>query len=113
MLQKTVPVLPSVNIRESIDFYESKLGFAGRNYGTYGILKYEGAEIHLVMTADTPAGTIPACVILVDNIEDLYTLFTSRGLLQLKGKLKDLPWGMKEFTITDNNNNLIRFAEKR
>ena len=112
MLRKAVPLLPARNIRESIDFYEAKLGFSGLNFGTYAILKYKNSEIHLFMTAER-AGNNAGCVIMVDNIEDLYTQFSSKGLLQINGMLKDTPWGLREFSITDNNNNLIRFAQKR
>src|SRR5688572_4536896 len=113
MLRKAVPLLPARNIRESIDFYESKLGFTGLNFGNYGILKYKSFEIHLVMSGEQASGNVPGCVIMVEDIEDLYTLFSSRGLLSLNAKLKDMPWGLREFSIKDNNNNLIRFAQRR
>ena len=113
MLRKAVPLLPALNIRESIDFYEAKLGFIGLNFGNYAILKYQNFELHLFMSPERPTGNVAGCVIMVDNIEDLYALFSTKGLLNLKGKLKDMPWGLREFSITDNNNNLIRFAQKR
>lgn len=113
MLKKAVPLLPSLNIRETIDFYEAKLGFVATNYGNYAILKYKNTEIHLVMTSEKINTQRAACLIMVDNIEDLYTTLSAKGLVHLKGKLTDKPWGHKEFTIIDNNNNLIRFGQKR
>lgn len=113
MLKKAVPLLPTRNIQESIDFYETRLGFVAKNYGGYAVMHYKNTEIHLVMTMEKISSHFPACLILVDNIEDLYMTLSSKGLIQLRGQLADKPWGNKEFIITDNNNNLIRFGQKR
>lgn len=113
MLQKSVPILPSVNIIDTIDFYEAKLGFAAINYGNYAILRYQNTEIHLSMISSNVHSVTGTCLIMVDNIEDLYTKLSSKGLIQLNGQLSDKPWGNKEFTIIDNNSNLIRFGQKR
>ncbi len=113
MLRKAIPVLPAANITETINFYEAKLGFTGMNYGNYAILKYKNTEIHLTMNTIKSSVQHNTCLILVDNVEDLYTRFCAKGLITLKGKLVEKPWGLKEFSITDNNNNLIRFGEKR
>jgi uncharacterized glyoxalase superfamily protein PhnB len=113
MLNKAIPVLPAADIRETLDFYEAKLGFTGTNYGSYGILKLKTIEIHLVMKTLRTSNVLSGCLIMVENIEDFYTAICAKGLIDLKNKLADKPWGTKEFTITDNNNNLIRFGEKR
>ena len=113
MLYKAIPVLPAADMRETIDFYEAKLRFTGVNYGNYAILKYKTTEIHLVMKTIKTANQISGCLIMVDNIEDLYTQLCGRGLIELKGQLIEKPWGFKEFTIADNNKNQIRFGEKR
>ena len=113
MLNKAVPVLPAVNISHTIDFYETKLGFKGINYGTYGILKYKNVEIHLALDTTGKGTGRFGCFILVDNIQDLYTKYCAMGLINLKGKLTDKPGGIKEFFVSDNNNNMIRFGENR
>jgi predicted enzyme related to lactoylglutathione lyase len=113
MLKKAIPVLPADNITKTIDFFEAKLGFTATNYGNYAILKYKNAEIHLLMRTAKSARTVGGCLIMVENIEDLYTRFCAKGLIGLRGKLTGRPWGIKEFTIEDNNQNLIRFGEKR
>ncbi len=113
MLKKAVPLLPTDNISESIDFYESRLGFVATNYGNYAILRYKNTEIHLVMSKEKINNLNLGCLIMVDNIEDLYTMFSAKGLIQIKGKLTDKPWGNREFIVMDNNNNILRFAQKR
>jgi hypothetical protein len=113
MLQKSVPLLPARNISDAIDFYKCKLGFTSANFGDYAILKSNTAEIHLFM-ADTRKRFEPAgCYIFVDNVEDLYADLCAKGLIYPKGKLIDKPRGFKEFTILDNNGNIIRFGQKR
>lgn len=113
MLNNAIPVLPVADIRETLDFYEAKLGFTGINYGNYGILKLRTTEIHLVMKTLKTSHVLSGCLIMVENIEDFYTSLCAKGLIELKNKLAEKPWGTKEFSITDNNNNLIRFGEKR
>lgn len=113
MLNKAIPVLPVANIREALDFFEAKLGFTGINYGNYGILKLKTTEIHLVIKTLKTSNLTSGCLIMVDNIEDFYTSLCTKGLIDLKNKLAEKPWGIKEFTIEDNNKNLIRFGEKR
>jgi hypothetical protein len=113
MLKKAIPVLPAVNISKSIDFFEAKLGFKATNYGNYAILKYKNTEIHLFMNTDKTNSTNSGCLVMVENIEDLYTNFCTKDLVALEGKLLDKPWGNKEFIVTDINNNHIRFGEKR
>lgn len=113
MLQKSIPLLPSLNISDTISFYEIKLGFIAINLGNYAILKNENTEIHLFMVTEKTMPAPVSCMILVENIEDLYVSFSARGLVQLLGKLADSPWGYREFSIVDNNKNLIRFAQKR
>jgi len=113
MLRKAIPVLPVINVTETIYFFEAKLGFTAKNYGNYAVLKYENTEIHLSMNTAKQDHAISSCLILVTNIEDLYTRYCAKGLIGLTGKLTEKPWGLKEFTIVDNNHNLIRFGEKR
>ncbi|MCW3092526.1 MAG: ble [Ferruginibacter sp.] len=113
MLRKAIPVLPAVNISGTIDFFETKLGFESTNYGNYAILRYRNVEIHLSMNTAIRGDANAGCLIMVENIEDLYALYCTMDLVELPGKLVNKPWGNKEFTIHDNNHNLIRFGEKR
>ena len=113
MLTKAIPVLPSTNITKAICFYETRLGFKGLNYGNYGTLKYKNVEIHLCLITVKSANLFAGCFIQVDNIEDLYTEYCAKGLIHLKGKLADRPAGLKEFVLKDEDNNILRFGEKR
>ena len=92
-------------------FYENKLGFTSFNKGGYVIMKKGGAELHFFLTADKNLCNNSHCLIKVSDIECLYTDLSALELVNLTGKLKDMPGGIKEFSIRDNNGNLLKFTE--
>lgn len=112
MLQKAIPLLPALNMRATIDFYETRLGFKGANLGSYAIVKHGEAEIHFQLVMD-PADFHPgSCLVYADNVEDLYTTFAGKDMLYPPGKIKDAKFGRKEFSVQDNNGNVIRFSKQ-
>ena len=111
MIQKTIPVLPAINIKETIMFYESKLGFSSFDHGGYVIMKKDGTELHFFQCADKYLCENSGAYLRVTNIEDLYIELSAFEIIHPNGKLADKPWGMKEFCILDNNGNLLRFGE--
>jgi hypothetical protein len=113
MLQKAIPLLPTLNINKTIDFYEYKLGFTSYNYGNYLMLHYKNVELHFYYTKDKTLFGKTSCYLMVDNIEDLYGCFSGKELINTDRKLEDKPWGTKEFSIIDNNGNIIRFGQKK
>ncbi len=113
MFQKAAPILPAVNIRDTIEFYKCKLGFTSVSFGNYAILKYRDAEIHIIMADNKKRFEHAACYIFVDNVEDLYADLAAKELIYPKGQLVNDSRGFKEFTILDNNGNIIRFGQKR
>ncbi|MBS1511491.1 MAG: VOC family protein [Bacteroidetes bacterium] len=112
MIQQAIPVLPSANLKATIMFYESKLGFTAINKGGYVIFKKNNTELHFVQCDDEDICAQTSCFIRVTDIECLYTELSSQEVIQLKGQLKDQPGGIREFTIRDNNGILLRFAQQ-
>lgn len=112
-LLKAIPVLPALSMRDTIDFYESKLGFKGSNFGNYAILKLNLVEIHFCLITDKNKLHPANCYIYTDDIEDLYTRMAEKDLLYPRGAISDMRFGKKEFSIKDNNDNIIRFGEER
>ena len=112
MLQKSIPLLPALNLRATIDFYETRLVFKGLNMGSYAIIKSGGAEIHFYLVTDVSKFHPSSCLIYTDNVEDLYTIFAGKDMLYPPGKIKDARFGRKEFSIQDNNGNVIRFSKQ-
>lgn len=112
MLQKAIPMLPVTNLRATIDFYQTRLGFTGINMGNYAIVKCGTAEIHFYLTT-SPAAFHPAsCLIYCDNVEDLYTNFARKDMMYPQGQIQESKFGKKEFSILDNNGNTIRFSKQ-
>lgn len=111
MLQKAIPLLPSLNLRATIDFYEIKLGFKGMNMGSYAIIKYGHAEIHFFLVMDLLQFHPVTCIIYADNVEDLYATFAGKDMLYQPGQIRDMKFGRKEFAIQDNCGNVIRFSK--
>lgn len=111
MLQKAIPLLPALNMRATIDFYETRLGFKGTNMGSYAIVKHGNAEIHFYLVMLPEKFHPGSCLVWADNLEDLYTTFAGKDMLYPPGQFKDGSFGKKEFSIQDNNGNVIRFSK--
>ena len=111
MIQKVIPVLPAINIEDTIMFYESKLGFKTFDQGGYVIMKKNEIELHFFLSTDKALCQNSCCYLKVTDIECLYTDLSALGIVNLKGKLQDNSRGVKEFSVRDNNGNLLKFAE--
>ncbi len=111
MIQKTIPVLPAVNIKDTIMFYESKLGFTAFNHGGYVVMKKDDAELHFFLCADKQLCENSRTYLRVSNIQDLYIELSALNIIYPTGKLADKSRGVKEFCILDNNGNLLKFGE--
>ena len=113
MLQSTIPVLPSLDLDETIQFYK-RLGFKvwSRHEGDYAILAREGQELHFFLMGNlVPSESFFGCYWRVDDADALYAEFLAAGLPDLH-PMEDKPWGMKEFAIIDPHRNLIRIGQE-
>ena len=110
MLQKAVPVLPAQNIRATIDFYEARLGFKGINLGNYAIVQCGFAELHFYLETNKATAPTASCYIYTDDAADLYSSFAAKDLSFASGQFT---LGKREFSITDNNGNIITFGEAK
>lgn len=109
---KSDPVLASLDIPQTVAFYEEKLGFQ-RNWCDkgYGIVSRDKISIHF-WACDNPL--IPqntSCYVYVDHVDDLYKEYKSAGVIHPNGDIEDKPFGLREFSILDQDGNLIRFGQ--
>lgn len=111
MIQHLIPVLPAINIRDTIMFYESKLGFTAIDQGGYVIMKKNNIELHFFLCSDKKLCENSCCYIKVSDIECWYTKLTALNIVTLNGQLQQNNRGIKEFSIRDNNGNLLKFAK--
>ncbi|MCP3742366.1 bleomycin resistance protein [Rossellomorea sp. BNER] len=125
-----IPALPVRNIKHSIDFYCDKFGFTlGYHEEGFAVLLFNEVRlIHLWEASDESwqsrynskpiisgaesfiAGTA-SCRIEVEDIDELYRRIQPLGILHPNAQLRDQWWGVREFGITDPDNNLIEFFE--
>lgn len=113
MLKSTIPVLPSLDLDETIAFY-AKLGFKvwSRHEGDYAIIARESQELHFFLMGHLkPKESFFGCYWRVDDAEALYSEYVGAGLPDLH-PIEEKPWGMKEFAFIDPHGNLIRVGQE-
>jgi hypothetical protein len=111
VLERAVPILPSLNIGQSKEFYVAKLDFVvASDYGEYIILKRDDASIHIGYLPDRHVAENTSLYIYVRNIEALHELWQSRGVVS--HTLETKPYGLKEFAVIDPSGNLLRIGER-
>jgi len=132
-MKKTIPALPVQDIRESIEFYTTKLGFMVRHHEEgFCIVVRDDVEIHLWRSADDSwknkgadlavapvcsgaesflAGTA-SCRIEVQGIDELFKEYKTKGVLYNPDTVVEVqPWGDREFPALDHHRNLLTFYE--
>jgi uncharacterized glyoxalase superfamily protein PhnB len=113
MLESAVPILASLNAEETIKFYTDKLGFTlNNNWDGYVILSRDEITMHLWPCKDPEIPKATGCYINVNEVEKLYDEYKQTGVVHPNGPLKEMPWKMKQFSILDNNGNIIHFGEE-
>lgn len=108
-----VPVLASLDIERSAEFFAAKLGFMKVHVaqGAYGIVVNGSVQIHFWACADRSIAEATSCRVQVRAIERLYHQCEGHGIVHPKAPLETKPWGTKEFAILDPDGNLIAFYE--
>ncbi|WP_428328276.1 bleomycin resistance protein [Mucilaginibacter sp.] len=113
MLKSAVPILASLNEEESIKFYTQKLGFTFySSWEGYLILGRDKINLHLWPCKDAEIAKNTGCYINVTNVDKLYAEYEPIGVIHPNGALQEMPWKMKQFSILDNNGNIIHFGEE-
>jgi catechol 2,3-dioxygenase-like lactoylglutathione lyase family enzyme len=120
-MRRFIPIMKCKDINESLSFYTKILDFElmpGESLDSPVIdLIKEGAQIQLsIMPGDSVFGC--AVNVEVDDVDGLFQKFISRGLDVSHKKESpvhqgpiDQSWGMREFYVTDNNGNTLRFRK--
>jgi catechol 2,3-dioxygenase-like lactoylglutathione lyase family enzyme len=112
MLKYAIPILASLNGEETVKFYTEKLGFTFHSsWDGYLIFSRDGVNIHLWPAEDPEIAKSTGCYINVTEVDQLYAELKVKGLIHPNGDLKDMPWEMRQFSVLDNNGNIINFGE--
>jgi len=110
-LLKATPILAYLDRDATIAFYE-KLGFEC-NSAWEGYLMFfkDQISIHLWCCDDESIPKNTGCYVYVDEIDALYKECEALGIVHPNGKLHNMAWGMRQFSILDNSGNIIHFGQ--
>ncbi|NNF19313.1 MAG: VOC family protein [Flavobacteriaceae bacterium] len=116
MLTEIHPKLPMRDKSITRDYFIKQLGFkpiGEKDYDGYLMLEREQIEIHFFEFKDlNPKENYGMVFIRTDSIDTLYQSFLDKKVaIHPNGKLETKPWGQKEFSILDPDNNLLTFGE--
>lgn len=112
MLKTATPILASLNTEETIKFFTEKLGFTFHSeWDGYLIFSRDCIMLHFWTTNDPSIPKNTGCYINVTEVDHLYAEYEKQDVIHPEGKLTDMPWQMRQFSILDNNGNIIHFGE--
>lgn len=115
-----VPALPVSDERRAVAFYEQALGMEELTHEGRGIgfLRRGGVQIQLWVADGSAPGAEEYLAgsasfrLEVTGIETLYEHCRELGVVHPNAALADKWWGMREFGISDPDNNLVTVYER-
>lgn len=116
MLTDINPKLPMRDKSVTRKFYANQLGFkefGSADFDGYLMMEYDRIQIHFFEFKElNPKENYGQVYIRTSNINDFYKLLLEKQTsLHPNGKLEIKPWGQKEFSILDPDNNLLTFGQ--
>lgn len=109
------PKMPMRDKSVTREFYINKLGFQqfGNDYDGYLMVQKDNIQIHFFEFKELdPKENYGQVYIRTDDIENLYQSMLDKKLsIHPAGYLQVKPWGQKEFSILDPDNNLLTFGQ--
>jgi hypothetical protein len=115
MLTDIHPKLPMRNKKLTKEFYIDGLGFQqfGGDYDGYLMIQKDNIQIHFFeFTALDPKENYGQVYIRTNDIDSIYQWMLDNKInIHPAGHLQTKPWGQKEFSLLDPDNNLLTFGE--
>lgn len=116
MLTSIHPKLPMRNKAVTQRYYTEKLGFnvfGTTDYPEYLMVEKDQIQLHFFRFADLdPEQNYGQVYIRVNQIDNFYqTLLDNKVRIHPNGFLENKPWGQREFSLLDPDNNLLTFGE--
>lgn len=117
MLTAIHPKLPMRDKTLTRDFYINKLGFqelGSADYAGYLMVEKDHIQIHFFAFKDLdPKENYGQVYIRTNDIDGLYqSLLDHKVSIHPNGALQTKPWGQKEFSLLDPDNNLLTFGQR-
>jgi catechol 2,3-dioxygenase-like lactoylglutathione lyase family enzyme len=116
MLTNIHPKLPMRNKATTKAYYIDQLGFellGSEDFEGYLMVTKDQIEIHFFEFKDlNPLENYGQVYIRTSNIEALYQFFLDKKIaIHPNDPLQIKPWGQKEFSLLDPDNNLLTFGQ--
>lgn len=116
MLTEIHPKIPMRDKAATRDFYINKLGFEEfgiADFDGYLMVQKDKIQIHFFEYKElNPKENYGQVYIRTDDIEKLYSSVVEKKLnIHPSGHLAVKPWGQKEFSMLDPDNNLLTFGQ--
>lgn len=116
MLSAIHPKLPMRDKAATKDFYLNKLGFkafGNTDFDGYLMVEKDRIQIHFFEFKELdPKENYGQVYIRTDDIDNLYkSMLDSKISIHPAGHLQIKPWGPKEFSLLDPDNNLLTFGQ--
>jgi uncharacterized glyoxalase superfamily protein PhnB len=111
-LSRIAPELPVSNLKESVKYYEQKLGFRVAMEmpgGNYAIVERDDIAIHLFQD-DAQSPSPVGIHIFTEDLETLHKELKNRGA-RISQEILRKPWGNRDFRVNDDSGNEIKFTE--
>ena len=98
------------------EFYVGKLGFhqfGNTDYDEYLMVEKDSIQIHFFKFSEfDPRENYGQIYIRTNDIDKLYQEYLNENIaIHPNGHLQTKPWGQKEFSLLDPDNNLITFGQ--
>lgn len=116
MLTEINPKLPMRDKAATKNFYINKLDFqeiGNADFDGYLMVQKDNIQIHFFEFKKlNPKENFGQVYIRTDDIDKLYqTLLDKKTSIHPNGHLQIKPWGQKEFSLLDPDNNLLTFGQ--
>ena len=111
MLHYIAPILPVRNMERSVAFYQ-RLGFQHQPYedgSSYAFLSMDGLSLHLSQFAGFETN-VCSVYFYLEDVEGFFAKLRDAGVPTLEAP-EDKPWGLREFSISDPDETLLRFGQ--
>jgi catechol 2,3-dioxygenase-like lactoylglutathione lyase family enzyme len=114
MLTNINPKLPMRDKSATKEFYLNQLGFKELgDYGNYVLVSKDSIEIHFFEFKNlNPKENYGQVYIRTTDIDSLYQRLLDNNIaIHPNGSLQTKPWGQREFSLLDPDENLLTFGQ--
>ena len=116
MLTDINPKLPMRDKNVTREFYSNQLGFkefGSTDFDGYLMMEKDQIQIHFFEFKELdPRENYGQVYIRTDNIDEFHKfLLEKKTNIHPNGQLDFKPWGQKEFSVLDPDNNLLTFGQ--